>query len=105
MMMRHDPEADAAYVYVDGPIPDGGVAYTEDVSRGGQYERGIDYDADDRIVGYEFLNVSRGVDLTDLPHRDELSTVFDKQGIRIVAGAVGMIAGRVILNPEASPSG
>lgn len=44
-MLRYDPEADAAYVYVDGPIPGGGVDHTDDVSRGGQYERGIDYDA------------------------------------------------------------
>lgn len=76
MMLRYDPDADAAYAYTAGPIPPGDVDRTEDVSRGGQYERGIDYDAAGRILGYEFLNVSRGVDLEGLPHRDELADLF-----------------------------
>jgi uncharacterized protein YuzE len=85
MMLRYDPEADAAYVYVDGPIPGGGVDHTDDVSRGGQYERGIDYDAAGRILGYEFLNVSRGVDLEGLPHRNELAELFARVGaIRVL---------------------
>ncbi len=89
MMVRYDREADAAYVYVSGPIPDGGVAYTEDVSVRGYYERGIDYDAEDRILGYEFLNVSHSVDLSDLPHRDELATLFAERGIRVLGGVEG----------------
>lgn len=85
MKLRFDPEADVAYVYVDGPIPDGGVDRTENVSRGGQYERGIDYDAAGRILGYELLNVSRGVDLAGLPHRDELAALFARVGaIRVL---------------------
>ena len=76
MMLKYDPKADAAYVYVAGEIPDGGVDHTEDVSRGDCYERGIDYDAEGRILGYEFLNVSLGVDLSDLPHRDELTILL-----------------------------
>jgi uncharacterized protein YuzE len=85
MKLRFDPEADAAYVYVAGPIADGGVDRTEDVSRGGQYERGIDYDAAGRILGYEFLNVSRGVDLAGLPHREQLAELFARVGaIRVL---------------------
>jgi uncharacterized protein YuzE len=85
MKLRYDPEADAAYVYVAGLIPDGGVDRTEDVSRGGQYERGIDYDAADHILGYEFLNVSRGVDLAGLPHRNELAELFARvSAIRVL---------------------
>ena len=85
MMLEYDPDADAAYVSVAGPIPDGAVRRTEDVSRGGQYERGIDYDPGGRILGYEFLNVSRGLDLTGLPHRDELAVLFDRvRGIRVL---------------------
>jgi uncharacterized protein YuzE len=85
MMLRYDPEADAAYVYVTGPIPAGGVARTDDVSRVPYYTRGIDYDTEGRILGYEFLNVSRGVDLTDLPHREALAAVFAKtRGIRVL---------------------
>ena len=86
MMLEYDREADAAYVVLTPrPIPDGGVVRTEDVSRHGYYERGIDYDAEGNIVGYEFLNVSRDVDLADLPHRDELASVFaGVRGIRVL---------------------
>ena len=85
MMLKYDQEADAAYVSVAGPIPEGAVRRSEDVSRGDQYERGIDYDAEGRILGYEFLNVSRGVDLSSLPHRDELASLFERlRGIRVL---------------------
>jgi uncharacterized protein YuzE len=85
MMLKYDQEADAAYVYVDGPIPEGGVDRTEDVSRRGHYQRGIDYDASGRVLSYEFLNVSRGVDVADLPHREELAALFDRvRGIRVL---------------------
>ena len=50
MMLKYDEEADAAYVSVAGPVPDGAVRRSEDVSRGDQYERGIDYDADGCIL-------------------------------------------------------
>jgi len=85
MMLKYEQDADAAYVSVSGPITEGAVRRSEGVSRGGQYERGIDYDAEGRILGYEFLNVSRGVDLSSLPHRDELATLFeDVRGIRVL---------------------
>ncbi len=85
MMLSYDPEADAAYAYVAGETPDGGVDRTEDVSRGPYFDRAIDYDADGRILGYEFLNVSRGVDLDGLPHREELAALFGRVGaIRVL---------------------
>jgi hypothetical protein len=71
-------------VSVYGPIAQGAVSHSDDVSRGGQYGRGIDYDAEGRILGYEFLNVSRGVDLSGLPHRGELAVLFERvRGIRV----------------------
>ncbi len=85
MRLEHSPSSDAAYVSVVDEIPDGAVDHTENVSRGRQYERGIDYDARGAILGYEFLNVSRGVDLSDLPHRDELAELFERQSIRVIA--------------------
>ena len=75
MMLEYDPAADAAYVeFSDRPI-----------DRTGQFDqdRIVDYDAEDGIVGYDFLNVSRGVDLSDLPHQDELARLFADRNIRI----------------------
>ena len=69
MDLEYSPRADALYVrFVDRP-----VAYSEDISRSGFYERGIDYDDGDTPVGVEFLNVSQGVDLTGVPHADEIA--------------------------------
>jgi uncharacterized protein YuzE len=85
MMLKYDQEADATYVSVSSPIAEGAVSRSEDVSRGEQYERGIDYDSQGSILGYEFLNVSRGVDLEGLPHRDELAELFAQVGaIRVL---------------------
>lgn len=78
MVVKYDQDAAAVYVSVADPIQESGVSRTQDVSRGDQYERGIDYDAEGRILGYEFLNVSRGVDLAGLPHRDELTVLFKR---------------------------
>ncbi len=85
MDFEYTRSADALYVGFD----DRYVAYTIDISRNGYYERGIDYDAEDRILGYEFLNVSHSVDLSDLPHRDELATLFAERGIRVLGGVEG----------------
>ncbi len=73
--------ADALYVGFD----DRYVAYTVDISRNGYYERGIDYADDDTPVGVEFLNVSRGIDLTDVPRADEIAPLLRKHHIRELA--------------------
>ena len=41
MMLIYDPKADVAQIEI-GEVPDGSVAYTEDVSRTDRYMRGID---------------------------------------------------------------
>ena len=77
MILEIDPTVDAAYVEVtDHPV--GRTA------RLGQ-DRMIDYDANDQVVGYEFLNVSKGVDLSDLPHRREMTPLFEDRNIRVFA--------------------
>ena len=77
MKLTYDEHVDAAYVYVAGPIPPGGVDYTEELDR----DRNIDRDADGVILGYEFLNVRRyGVRLDDLEHREELARIFRDAG-------------------------
>lgn len=77
MKLEYDPVVDAAYVYVAGPIAPGAVDGTEPLDQ----DRHIDFDADDVILGYEFLNVRRyGVKLDDLEHREELAKLFHEAG-------------------------
>jgi uncharacterized protein YuzE len=56
---RHDREADALYVR----LREGPAARTEELDD----FRNVDYDADGRPIGIEFLAASRGVDLRDVP--------------------------------------
>jgi len=79
MKLTYDPHVDAVHVEVRGPIPDDGVAETERLDA----DRNVDYDADDRIIGYEFLNARRfGVRLDDLEHCDELAALFREAGFQ-----------------------
>jgi uncharacterized protein YuzE len=48
-------------------------------------DRMIDYDAEGRVMGYEFLSIRRGVDLSDLPHREELARLFVDHDVRVLA--------------------
>ena len=53
------------------------MAFTEELDQ----DRNVRYDADDRVIEYEFLNVCRyGVKLDDLEHRDELRALFREAG-------------------------
>ena len=77
MNLTYSERGDVAFVEVAGPIPAGGVDFTEEVDR----DRNVKYDAEARIIGYEFLNVRRfGVRLDDLEHRDELRRLFREAG-------------------------
>jgi uncharacterized protein YuzE len=55
MELDYDPQADAAFVYVDGPVPPGGVGFTEPLDQ----DRLLRYDPDGRLIAYEFLSVRR----------------------------------------------
>jgi uncharacterized protein YuzE len=72
-----DNEADAAYVTISG----------DDIARTAKLDenRIIDYDARGAVVGIELLNVSRGVDLRDLPYREKLADLLGENRIRHVA--------------------
>ncbi len=77
MILKYYERSDIAFVEVAGPILAGGVDFTEELDR----DRNVKYDAEDRIVAYEFLNVRRfGVRLDDLEHRDELARLFGEAG-------------------------
>ena len=58
--MTHDPEADAAYIYIADPIAPGGVAQSRILDHhtpGASVT--LDFDADNRLLGIELLGVSR----------------------------------------------
>jgi uncharacterized protein YuzE len=69
MRLQYDPRGDIAYVHIGLPA-DTPVEHTERVGSADEYERGIDYAADGRIIGYEFMNASQGLDLNGLPDQD-----------------------------------
>jgi uncharacterized protein YuzE len=76
-MFEMDPFADAVYVEVS----DEPVASTVGLDA----QRILDYNAYGEIVGMEFLGVHHGVDLSNLPHRDELARYFCEHQIRVIA--------------------
>jgi uncharacterized protein YuzE len=72
-----DPFAGAVYVRVnDNPVAS---------SVGLDAQRTLDYDAHGNIVGMEFLGLRRGVDLSNLPYRDELAVYFGEHQVRVIA--------------------
>jgi hypothetical protein len=80
MRLRYDPTVDAAFASTGDDIRPGQIAANEKPDE----DRRIVYDVDDRILGYEFLNVRRwGVRLDDLPHGEELARLFAAHGFRV----------------------
>jgi len=80
MKVEYDPLVDALYVQ----LSDKPFAYTENISLRRDYERGVDYAEDGTPIGVEFLNVSHGVDLTDVPRADEIAKALAERGIRVL---------------------
>jgi uncharacterized protein YuzE len=87
MRLEYDPQGDIAYIHV-APDANATVDHTERVGGSEEYQRGIDYDDDGRIVGYEFMNASRGLDLDSLPHRDDIAAfIASVTGLRVIQKA------------------
>src|SRR4051794_24328348 len=80
MQLMYDPQVDAAFVLVDGPIVPGGDHYKDRLDE----DRWVRFsEVDGAILEYEFLNVKRfGVRLDDLEHRDELAALFKEAGFQ-----------------------
>ena len=79
MRFEYDEQANAVYVYLrPGEIR---VAQTRALDS----QRIVDYDEHGDPVGIEFLAVSRGVDLRDLPYQPELTSYFKAHQIPIFA--------------------
>lgn len=72
---RHDPKADAIYV----------VLLDDEVAKSHTLDdfRIIDYSADGRVVGVEFLGVGGGVDLEDVPHSNKVEKAIGELGLGI----------------------
>ena len=67
MEVKYDSEADAIYVYLDNKPYVFGKELDD--------ERRIDYATDNTPIGIELLDVSYGVNLTDLPYSQEPSAI------------------------------
>jgi uncharacterized protein YuzE len=76
---EYDPDADAIYVYLS----------EGDVERSKTLDdlRIIDYSADRKVIGVEFIGVSGGIDLSDLPHQGKVENLINELdlGIKIFA--------------------
>lgn len=74
---RHDPEADAIYVRLTNRR----YARTEELDD----RRNIDYDAEGCTIGVEFLSVSKGIDLTDVPQAAAIADALKRLLVTILA--------------------
>ncbi len=77
MRLEYDPEADAVYIWLR-ELP---YAFGEDLD----HERRVDYAADMKPIGIELLDVSKGVNLDDLPQRHDVERLLEQHHIRVYA--------------------
>jgi uncharacterized protein YuzE len=75
MHLTYDETADAVYVYFSRNDVDRTEELTDLVN--------VDYDAEGKPVGVEFLNVSDGIDLDAVPRRDEVARLLEDRRFRI----------------------
>lgn len=75
--LEYDRDVQALYVYLrDLPF-----AYNKELDE----RRIIDYAADNRPIGIEFLGVDHGVDLRDLPEYAAIGHLLEANNIKIFA--------------------
>jgi uncharacterized protein YuzE len=70
LSLEFDPQADAIYVWLAAP---GTSSHRTEALDDG---RAVDYDDDGHPIGVEFLAVTRGVDLADVPEADAISALL-----------------------------
>jgi len=78
--IEYDPTVDALAIDFPG-ADDGASAKLVRLDR----DRALDYDAQDRLISIELLNVSKGVVLDGLPEPDVVRTALDLVGPRHAA--------------------
>ena len=75
MEFKYDPQADAIYIY----LSEKPYAYGRDLDD----ERRIDYASDNTPIGVELLCSSKGVNIDELPCKDEIVDVLDSNGVKV----------------------
>ncbi len=78
MRLEHDPRADAIYVYLREGVE---RAFGQNLDD----SRYVDFGADSRPIGVEFLHVSRGVNLDDVPEREAVGRLLARHKIKVFA--------------------
>jgi uncharacterized protein YuzE len=76
LRLDYDREADAAYVWLR---PGRQYAFGEDLDS----DRRVDYGLDGEPIGVELLNVSKGVNLDDLPEPERMAILLREQAIEV----------------------
>jgi uncharacterized protein YuzE len=77
MYLTYDEAADAVYVYFEHREVDRTDQLTDRVN--------VDYAADGIPIGVEFLDVSLGIDLDNVPHRADVARLLDERHFRVFA--------------------
>lgn len=75
--VEHDEEADALYVLLGA----GEIAKTKNFGD----LRMVDYAADGTVIGVEFLNVSDGIELDELPCEEQLAELIAPLNLKVFA--------------------
>lgn len=77
MYLTYDEQADAVYVQFRRST----VTRTEELSD----NVAVDYDAEGRPLGVEFLNVSIGIDLDQVPRRAQVAKLLEERHFKVYA--------------------
>ncbi len=77
MKIEFDPDADAMYIQ----LRKGRVGSTRSLDE----SRNVDLGTDGHPVGVELLDVSKGIDTTDLPERAAVEAALAKLGTKVFA--------------------
>jgi uncharacterized protein YuzE len=77
MKLSYDRKADAIYIRLSDK-PFGCTKELDNLRR-------VDYDIEGNPSGIELLGVSSGVNLCDLPNKNEITPLIEKQKIRVYA--------------------
>ncbi len=73
--VTYDPQIDCLYVRLSH-LPIAHTDYLDDL-------RGIDYSADNAVVGIEFIDASAGIDLSYVPFRQKVEEAIGDSGFSL----------------------